>query len=365
MKKTAALIITIILVIATAMIVMVLVSRKLPLPVTNSVASTNQTENKALRLYETSLVYPEAYNGPLYDASQKTGDSGPLDLLANDMRRNGVNFFIGYFFLQEKSDLEYLQEALSTFPERLVPFFSSGLSADEAAPIVGEELTGLFEVGLASAKTFFKTVPVKGIGEIETHEWNMPHNDPRVLQLFDFAAKNHLQVMFHVATGQQVAIRDILSRYPETTFLIHMYQDDFAREREEIMSIMSEYLNISYTIDVDHLLFDRESGTGLLYKYQNDPVEAGKASFVADFDAKYEEMLAKTFALYRPLIALYPDRVLWGTEMNTRYSYEPEVYDRMIKFIRLFLGKLAPNQQVAVGYQNALRVFGPNVEIQE
>mgnify|MGYP001581582417 CR=1 FL=1 len=64
-------------------------------------------------------------------------------------------------------------------------------------------------------------------------------------------------------------------------------------------------------------------------------------------------MLESDLALYKPLIEAHPDRVVRGKEMNLRHTYEPQVYDRMIKFIRLFIGNLDPSIQENIGYKNA------------
>ncbi|MBI4137248.1 amidohydrolase family protein [Candidatus Roizmanbacteria bacterium] len=315
--------------------------------------------------FQPELTYEGAYNGPLYDTSSKIGDSAPLDLHFENMDRNGVNYVIGYFFAEEVSTSDYVKGALKKHPGRIIPFYSSGLGGKEAEAYVGDKLTNMFEMSLPMAKKHVGENTIKGIGEIEIFQWNMPHNDPKILQLFDFAQKNNLHVMMHPIPGKITHVTDILEKYPETTFLIHMFQDDFAQERTNIIKLMKDHTNIYYTIDIDHLLFDRSAGTGLLYKYEGKDIAVGRTGFIQDFDSKYEAMLIADLALYKPLIEAHPDRVTWGTEMNIRYTYEPEVYDRMIKFMRLFIGSLDPSIQENIGYKNALRIFGPGVVLEE
>ncbi|MBI4067216.1 hypothetical protein HY407_02440 [Candidatus Gottesmanbacteria bacterium] len=315
-------------------------------------------------LFMTKLTYEGAYNGPLYDTSSKIGDSAPMDLHFENMDRNGVNFLIGYFFAEEVASTDYVKGAIAKHPGRIIPFYSSGLGGKEAERFVGEELTKRFEMSLPWAKRHLGESTIQGIGEIEIFQWNMPHNDPRILQLFDFASKNNLKVMTHPVPGKMQQVGDILEKYPDTIFLIHMFQDDFARERANIIELMKIHNNLYFTIDVDHLLYDRVAGTGLLYKYEGKDVGAGKNGFIKDFDSKYQGMLKADLSLYKPLIEAHPDRVTWGTEMNIRYTYEVDVYDRMIKFIRLFIGSLDPSVQENIGYKNALRVFGEGVRFE-
>lgn len=332
-------------------------------PNNNTAPSSGNTtpQNSKMSLLQPQLTYEGAYNGPLYDTSSKIGDSAPLDLHFENMDRNGVNFLIAYTFAEEVVSTDYIKGAIKKYPGRIIPFYSTGVGGKEAESYLGEMLIKAFEMSYPMAKKYVGDDAIKGIGEIEMFQWNMPHNDPKILQLFDFAKKNNLKVMFHPTPGKMSQVKDILEKYPQTTFLIHMFQDDFAKERANLIELMKTYKNLYYTIDVDHLLYDRAAGTGLLYKYERKDIPTGKNGFIRDFDSKHQAMLQSDLALYKPLIEAHPNRVTWGTEMNIRYTYEPEVYDRMIKFIRLFIGSLDPSIQEKVGYKNALEGFGEGV----
>lgn len=332
----------------------------------NKLPSIPKTESSAdtTKLILPRLTYEGAYNGPLYDTSSKIGDSAPMDQHFENMDRNGVNYLIAYTFAEEVAGTDYIKGAIKKYPGRIIPFYSAGLGGKEAESFVGDELTNMYEMALPMAKKHLGENTIKGIGEIEIFQWNMPHNDPKILQLFDFAKANNLKVMFHPVPGRTSQIKDILEKYPDVTFLVHMFQDDFARESTNIIELMKTHKNLYYTIDIDHLLYDRSVGTGLLYKYEGNDATVGKNGFTADFDSKYESMLKADLALYKPLIEAVPDQITWGTEMNIRYTYAPEVYDRMIKFIRLFIGNLDSSVQEKIGYKNALESFGEGVSSQ-
>lgn len=327
-------------------------------PAAQSTPTSDKTSEEAPTLIQPKLTYEGAYNGPLCDASSKMGDSAPLNLHIENMDRNGVTCFIAYVFAQEMQDLSPLAEPLKKYPGRIIPFFASGLGGDEAEPLVGDKLTAKFEDGFQLAEKVLGKGVVKGIGEVETQQWALAHNDPKVLQLFDFANAHNLNVMFHPVPEKITQVGEIAQKYPDTKFLIHMYQQDFVESRSSVISLLKENKNLYFTIDIDHLLFDQAAGTGLLYKYQDDDLKTARDEFVKDFDSKYQTMLKNTLAIYKPLIEAAPDQVVVGSEMNIRYTYEPEVYDRMIKFVRLFIGSLDKSTQEKVAYQNTLGAFG-------
>ena len=52
---------------------------------------------------------------------------------------------------------------------------------------------------------------------------------------------------------------------------------------------------------------------------------------------------------------------MWGTEIGPEYAFDPEVFDRAIKISRFVIAGFAQEHQEAVGYKNALRVFGEGV----
>lgn len=317
-----------------------------------------------------ALTYDNAYNGPLFLTGEKTGDSAPVDLLINDMRRNGVNDFIAYFGVDGESpddaeeDLTYAQTMIASYPGRVIPFFSPGVGGDEAEDMLGTELTDQYRLALTESTARFGEAFMRGIGEIETQEWNIPHDDARVRELIDIASENRLAVMLHPLPGHSRELANLLSSYPSTTFLIHLYQEDFAQERTTIIQLMNDYPNLFFTIDADHLLFHKQSGTGLLYAYEDESITEAVQAFVKTFDADSPAMLKRVIDLYRPLIAAHPTRVTIGTEMNLRYAYEPDVFDRTIRYVREFIAAMPTDAQEAIAFNNAHRLFGYGIMIE-
>lgn len=322
---------------------------------------TPEEMEPAVEIFQPQLTYPDAYNGPLYATSEQIGDSAPLSHMQN-LRRNGVNFMIAFFSIEldptEEIDLdiEYAKKVVRSAPGRVIPFFSLGLPAEETKPLVGERLTTRYRETLAAAQQQAGEDFIHGFGEIEQYAWNIQPNDQKMLQLFDLAAEHNLAVMFHPAEGQANGVKAVIERYPDTIFLIHMFPEDFDRDRQSYTNILKTHNNLYFSVDVDHMMFDGD--TGLLYKYEDEPVGTAKAHFIANYDQSEQQLLNSAVGRYKLLIESVPDKVMWGTEGGTDYVYEPEVYDRMIKFTRLFIGKLKPEVQPEFAYKNALRVFG-------
>ncbi len=324
-----------------------------------SAEEPGQSEEEPFPLIYPILTYPNAYNGPLYATSEQIGDSAPMDKHFQNMDRNGVTFMIAFFGIE----LEFIEEGLlfalqsvRAHPHRIIPFFSPGMGSDETRPLVGERLTTMYKDTLSEIKEKAGQDFIHGFGEIEQYAWDIQPNDPKLLQLYDLAQENNLQVMFHPAVGQSAGVKALIEKYPGTTFLIHMFPEDFDKDRQKYIELLKTHNNLYFSVDVDHMMF--EGQTGLLYKFEDESVENAKKKFIAEYDRTEQQLLDSAFQRYKPLIEAVPDKVMWGTEGGTDYVYEPEVYDRMIKFTRLFIGKFKLEVQEKFAYKNALRVFG-------
>lgn len=327
-----------------------------------------------------------AYKGSLYATSEKVGAGNPLILstLLKNMKRNGVDRAVFYVEIEDVGcddefcdddedeededddkyeDVMNLQTLLSKGPGKIVPFFSTGKGGDEEGELAGPKLLKMYEDGYALAKEKLGDSVVKGIGELELYAWDMPHNDQRVFQLLDFASKNGLSVMFHPLPGKKKEVEAILKKYPKTTFLMHMFPEDFSRDRQMVIDLMTRYSNLYFTVDIDHMLFDAQKSIGLLYKFENSSIKTAVSSFKTDFDKQRAQLLKTAISRYRPLITAHPDRVTWGTEMSKDYTYDKDVYDRMIGFVREFIGSMPKDVQEKIAYKNAQRIFGGGVEL--
>lgn len=305
-----------------------------------------------------------SYNGPLFLTSEKTGSEAPFSSLLAQMQKHDVKRAIFYFEVEPDEggpdDRAAILKAIRSAPGRIVPFFSPGYSSQEAKPRVGSTMVADYTAGYNTMQSASAGL-LKGIGEVEMYAWPVAHDDPKLKLLFQFAADRKLAVMLHPRSDGVTALGRIAAAYPNTTFIFHMFQTDFANSRPAVIALLKKHKNLVFTIDVDHLLFDGH--TGLLYKYENEPTASAVKKFVADYDANGAALVGKAGALYRPLVAAAPTQVTIGTELSTDYSYNPAVYDRIIRTARLFLGSLPATQQAGVAYNNADRLFGAGASI--
>ncbi|HEX5797368.1 MAG TPA: hypothetical protein VFX86_03175 [Candidatus Saccharimonadales bacterium] len=314
------------------------------------------------------LTYKGAYNGKLYLTGEKVGESAPWATWAQNLDRNGVATAIAYFSIEDKGDAGQVEQIIKDFPGRIVPFYSTGVGGEEEGELAQKDkLVGIYK---SSYKGF-----LKGIGEVEIQDWPMPHNDSRVLELFQFAADKKMHVMFHVRPGQTEAVGEIAKRFASTTFLIHLFANDFERESNDIIKLLKENPNITYTIDADHLMFDRSGHEpiGLLYKYQDEldddiepsekSVKASSAKFNADFDRLEKTLRLEAIRRFKPLVEAVPDQVTVGTELNLAYGYEPESFDRIIKHLRFFIAAFDEPTRAKLSHDNALELFGSGTRL--
>lgn len=317
------------------------------------------------------LTYSNAYNGPLYDTASQMGDSAPLEKYTVALKRNGVAVVLGFFSVEPNfltglpadEEWEYLQTALKRYPGQFVPFLSTGLPAEEVKQYLGDVLVEGSRKTLDISHQKLGPGVIKGLGEIEQYAWPIDADDQKMMSLVELAKKEGIAFMFHPPRGDADAVRTLIERYPTVTFLMHMFPEDFSSDRSGYIDLLKTHDNFYYGIDADHTMFDGQSG--LLYKYEDEPVERARDRFVTDFDQNYQRLLSQAVARYKVLVEEVPDKVVWGTELGTDYGYEPEVYDRMIKYSRQFIAQMPAEHQEALAYKNAVRVFGTGVEMEQ
>ncbi|HLB66648.1 MAG TPA: hypothetical protein VJJ78_03590 [Candidatus Saccharimonadales bacterium] len=332
------------------------------------------------------LTYKGAYNGKLYLTGEKVGDSAPWEVWIRSLDRNGIETAISYFGIEplegdheeeeQEEDVNSIVDLVKDEPGRFVPFYSTGIGGESEGEIAGSKLTGYYKSGYDLLTKLGGKNFVKGIGEVETQDWPMPHDDKRVLQLFSFATERKLNVMYHVKTGQSAAVGRIAAQYPNTIFLIHMFPNDYDIERNNIIAQMKKHKNIIYTLDADHLMFDTSGGfgIGLLYKYENvltgddldpDPssIKDAAKKFNANFDEREKVLRKEALSRYGSLVKALPDQVTVGTELNLRYGYEQKSFDRIIKHLRFFIAGFDSKTQIKLAYKNAQKAFGKGVSL--
>jgi len=321
------------------------------------------------QIFNPRLTYPGAYNGPLYATSEQVGDTAPKELYFENLDRNGVNYFIGMFTISGEPDpstltsskgLGYIIDWVEKHPNRIVPFFNLGLGGKKEEPQLGKTLTRRYNKTHIASKSIVGDNFIKGLGEIETQEWLVRHHDPKVMQLFEIADTGGLVAMFHPTSFKLNDVERVVKAFPDTIFLIHMFHEDIRDRKSTLIDIMESHENLIFSIDAAHLIFD---GNDVLSTCDGPNIQISKDCFISIYDSQEKIFIKNALRFYDTIVDAVPEQVVWGTNSRSLYNYEPEVYDRMIKISRLFIGELDPKYQEAVGYKNALRIFGPGVKL--
>src|SRR3989338_327253 len=162
-------------------------------------------KKEEFQIFNPVLTYDGAYNGPLYGTSEQVG-SASMDAYFKLLDKNGINYFIGMFGLEGEPSADTLItdqglgemiDAAQKHPYRVIPFFNPGIGGEEVEQYLGEELTGMYKNALAASQKIAGKGFIRGFGEVETQEWSVRHNDPKIIQLIDIAQKNDINFMFH------------------------------------------------------------------------------------------------------------------------------------------------------------------------
>lgn len=321
-----------------------------------------------VEIIEPELTYSGAYNGTLYATSEQIGDSTPIEDYMENLDRNGVTWFLGFFTfeaepteetLMTSEGLGYTVHAVQEYPGRIFPYYNPGMGGEEIEEegLLGDELTDLYEANLSAAEEIVGDNFFQGLGELETMDWSVAHNSNEVLSIIDVADDHGINTMFHPVASKLSQVEDIIEQYPDMTFLIHLYRDDLADGMDNLIEIMEEHDNLYFSIDAAHIAH---------YNNQDILYDAGSASaFISQFDQYYDEMLEDAIADYEELVESVPDKVMWGTEAGRDYAFEEDVYDRLIQISRELIGAMDEDYQEGLAYENAYRVFGEGVTVSD
>jgi len=313
------------------------------------------------------LTYANAYNGPLYGTSEQVG-SASMDSYFDLLDKNGINFFIGMFSISGEPSADTLVSdsglgeviaAAQKHPSRIIPFFNPGIGGEEVEQSLGEELTTMYTQTLAASQKIAGRDFIKGLGEVETQEWSVRHNDQKVLQLITLAKRNNIHFMFHPVATKISDVKKIIEAYPDTIFLIHLYREDLDDSKTELIAILKEHDNLYFSMDAAHII--HVNNMDIIYDYDSGNKQSSINQFVSAFDSKEQSIISNAISAYKPLVDAVPDKVMWGTEIGPEYAFDPQVFNRAVKASRFVIAGFDAEDQEAVGYKNALRVFGPGV----
>ena len=325
-------------------------------------------EKEGFQIFNPVLTYPGAYNGPLYGTSEQVG-SASMDSYFENLDRNGINFFIGMFGISGEPSADALVsdqglgeviDAARKHPYRVIPFFNPGMGGEEIEDqgYLQTELFNWYKNTLEASEKIAGDGFIRGFGEIETQEWSVRHNDPKIIELIELAKANDINFMFHPVASKIDDVKKIIEAYPDTTFLMHMYREDLEKSKDKIIKLLKEHDNLFFSMDAAHIV--HISGD-VIYEFDSSNKESSIEKFASYYDSKEKTMISNAISAYKPLVDAAPDKVMWGTEIGPEYAFDPEVFDRAVKASRFVIAGFDEEDWEAVAYKNALRVFGQGV----
>ena len=332
------------------------------------VKTPEKPEEEAFQIFNASLTYPNAYNGPLYGTSEQVGGTG-MDSYFELLDENGINYFIGMFaifgeqgagILTSDQNLGNVIQAAQRHPKRIIPFFNPGIGGEEIEEegLLKTSLFGWYSDALVSSKAIAGDNFIMGLGEVETQEWSARHNGPKIMELVSLAQSNNINFMFHPVANKISDVEKMIEAYPNTVFLIHMYREDLDKSMPQLIKIMKEHDNLYYSIDAAHIM---HIDGDVIYEFDSTNRQSSIQKFVSYYDSKEKTFVKNAIDDYKPLVEAVPDKVMWGTEIGPAYAFDPEVFNRAVKASRMVIAGFAPEHQEGVAYKNALRVFGEGV----
>ncbi|HLD00613.1 MAG TPA: hypothetical protein VJC39_02620 [Candidatus Nanoarchaeia archaeon] len=338
-----------------------------------SAIELEKTEPKTtqLQLFDPTITYTGAYNGPLYATSEQVG-SASMNSFFKNLDRNGINYFIGFFGISGEPSPETLTsdqglgeviDAVQKHPYRVIPFFNPGIGGEEIEQkgYLKTDLINWYKSTLSASQKIVGKNFIKGIGEIETQEWSARHNDPKIIELVQWANNQAINFMFHPVASKFGDVEKIIEAYPNTIFLIHMYREDLEKSKSELIRVLKEHNNLYFSIDAAHIIHIEGDA---IYDLDSSDKESSIKKFVSYYDSKENTLINNAIKAYKPLVDAAPDKVMWGTEIGPEYAFDPQVFDRAIKASRMVIAGFNKEHQEAVGYKNALRVFGEGVAVE-
>ncbi|MBI5798178.1 hypothetical protein HZA98_04725 [Candidatus Woesearchaeota archaeon] len=341
-----------------------------PLPET-----TLETKTTSFALKNTKYTTSGAYNGILYSTIDNWKNATiNTNQAFSDMEDNGVNYALIQFAIIEAptrenlvktKDLGFILSIIQEHPQRVNVIFNPAMNATDEKAILSTTLTDEFTKKLSTSRSIAQNNIIKGFGEFPLNTWGLQATNDRLTGIYNLANANKLAISLHPLKGK-VPLDDFTSLakdYPQITFIVQdVTPIEFDDNYDSFISLLNKTNNVYYTIDSNAILYDGAQSSIT----KEDSIDTAKAvtNFNAEFDSNYQSYINDAVLRYKPLVNAYPNRVLWGSSLGNNYTYTPEVYNRIIKADRIFIGKMDADKQEALAYKNALNLFGEGVVLQ-
>ncbi len=301
------------------------------------------------------------YGGPLFETHlhlRSDVHSWSADEMLSYLDRQNVDRAIGFYSLPPNKSMSMesnIASAITATRSRVIPLLHPGGSQLASGQYSEAVLRNhLQPQGL-----------LQGVGEIVLYKSSLQSvtfDSPTMQTVFQVVNELKGIVMIHPSNvarrGRPTELAEIepsVRKYPDAIFLFHGQPEVLYL----IFQLMSKYPNVYFTFDATNWLFySRLARYNLLYP-GGAAADTAKR-FLADInrigsDQLVEDGLTKSLSLLRK----YPDRIFWGTDLDSySWHFEESVGDMVIQICRQFISRLPADIQEKYAYKNAERVFG-------
>lgn len=291
-------------------------------------------------LFETHLHVPSVLPPPKFITDKlgvedyaSLGEEVTIEKIICLMDRENITRSVAFFPLVDFPFVrwpfvEIARRTVQLHQDRIIPFILSVPFTDPATQ--PETLEKIFD---QNNNVF------QGYGEIPFY-WDeylgLSPDSPIFLTSYDILEERGLAAMIHPARGQERALRKVFARNLKVTFILHSEEIE-----DSLDSILEEYPNVYYTLDVSTLI----------------PQSASKAEFMTLMKENFHLLLDDAVSTWKPRIEAHPEKFIWGTDRFTPWNFDEEVGRVYEEFSRAFIGRLDPRVQEQYAYKNADRLF--------
>jgi len=184
-----------------------------------------------------------------------------------------------------------------------------------------------------------------GYGEIR-FDFNLGQNtlpnDNYQLEMYELSDKNNLIVQVHPAQGQAQILKQLLKKYPNVIFLVHLMKD----EQIEMIELLETHDNMYYSLDAE---------LSYIFGYKTIQNNRGptKQEFLDSMRQNFDSRLKEGLDRWKTVIEKHPNKFTWGSDRWFTWHFDEDVGALLEEFSRSFIGQLDLSVQEKFAYKNA------------
>ena len=260
------------------------------------------------------------YAGPLIDAHSHLPSLGVLEGLIRAMDRHKVSrvALLGVGGVQPR-DLEWIEAAVKSYPDRVIPFAPLPRPTDQAS--------------VKSLERLLATGRFRGVGEVHVNQplqkISIPADHPVLRKIYALCAKAQVPIVLHAELEWATAasLERALSKHPKTTFILaHLGAADPVTLGRLLDAHPNPYTDLSGTHYLRRPSIADEQG----------PLKPG----------------------WKELFERAPERFLLGLDLWAPRLFEAPTLDRLHTYERRILALLTPEVAEQIAYKTAARLYG-------